>query len=154
NLNVMDVWNQASKLTLPETSPEAPSITAFNYRLWIAWKGDGNDNLNMASLNPNPDPTQQGKLSYDSSQKKVFNETSPKSPALAVSPIGYGNKLWLGWKGDGNDWLNVMDISDPKNPVGKIVTDEWGINLETSPEAPSLTTFNNSLWIAWKGDGN
>ncbi|MER5175760.1 MAG: hypothetical protein ABJB76_00280, partial [Candidatus Nitrosocosmicus sp.] len=43
--------------------------------------------------------------------------------------------LWISWKGDGNDNLNVMDIFNPSSKI---------ISNETSPTSPAITAFNNS----------
>ena len=36
-----------NKLTLGDTSPVSPSLASCNGLLYLAWKGDGNDNLNV-----------------------------------------------------------------------------------------------------------
>jgi hypothetical protein len=36
------------KMVSPETSPDAPDVAQHNGNLFMAWKGDGNDNLNVA----------------------------------------------------------------------------------------------------------
>jgi len=76
--------------------------------------------------------------------KVTLPDTSPKSPALA-SLNGF---LHLGWKGDGNDNLNVMCSADGITFGPKYVSPE------TSPQAPALCAHNGLLFIAWKGDGN
>ena len=35
-----------------ETSPESPALCVHNGNLYIAWKGDGNDYLNVARIGP------------------------------------------------------------------------------------------------------
>jgi len=96
--------------------------------LWIAWKGSGNDNLNVMNVNT-PD------------KKIVLDETSDLSPALTA----FRDSFWIAWKGSGNDNLNIMDVF---NPNTKIVLDE------TSDKSPAITVFHDQLWIAWKGSGN
>jgi hypothetical protein len=61
-----------------------------------------------------------------------------------------GGNLYLSWRGDGNDQLNVMVSTDNGATFGGKF-----ISGETSTEAaPVLGTFNGNLMIACKGDGN
>jgi len=144
NLNVMVSTDNGNtfhnKFISAETSPQAPALTAHNGRLYIAWKGDGNDQLNIAivDLDGNGSPT-------GFSNKVILGDTSPLSPSLA----SVNGNLYLSWRGDGNDQLNVMVSFDNGNTFGNKF-----ISGETSTEAPVLGTFNGSLMIAWKGDGN
>jgi hypothetical protein len=39
-----------NKYTSPETSPESPALSVHNDSLYIAWKGDGNNKLNVAQV--------------------------------------------------------------------------------------------------------
>ncbi len=144
NLNVMvsnDNGNTFhNKFISGETSPQAPALCAHNGRLFIAWKGDGNDQLNVAQVNldrlGNP---------IGFSNKVILGDTSPLSPSLA----SVGGNLYLSWRGDGNDQLNVMVSTNNGAAFGNKF-----ISGETSTQAPVLGTFNGSLMIAWKGDGN
>jgi hypothetical protein len=144
NLNVMVSTDQGQtfqkKLVSNESSPQAPSLAAHNGVLFIAWKGDGNDHLNVArvDLDASGFPT---KLS----NKVTLGDTSPLSPALASA----GGNLYLAWRGDGNDQLNVMVSPDNGRSFGAKFT-----SGETSSAAPVLGTLNGGLMIAWKGDGN
>ena len=83
--------------------------------LWIAWKGSGNEQLNVMSV-------------FEPNKKIILDETSDTSPALTV----FRNSFWIAWKGSGNEQLNVMDVF---NPNSKIVLDE------ESDTFPALTTF-------------
>jgi hypothetical protein len=98
------------------------------HNLWIAWKGSGNEQLNVMSV-------------FEPNTKIILDETSNTSPALTT----FKNSLWIAWKGSGNEQLNVMDVF---NPNSKIVLDE------ESDTFPALTTFRDQLFIAWKGSGN
>ena len=57
--------------------------------------------------------------------------------------------MYIAWKGDGNDNLNVM-VSTYK---GQTFGNKF-ISPETSPQALTLAAHNGNLYIAWKGDGN
>jgi hypothetical protein len=127
------------KVTLGDTSPLNPALASLNGKLYIAWKGDGNDSLNVMCSADNG-RTFGGKL--------VSAETSPRAPALCA----HNNNLYIAWKGDGNDNLNVAQV----NLAGNTVT---GLSnkvtlADTSPQAPALASLNGLLFLAWKGDGN
>jgi len=145
NLNVMvskdNGQSFGNKLISQETSSEAPGLAADSANLYITWKGSGNDNLNVAIVNVDPGtgaPT-------GFSNKVILGDTSPLSPAL----VSLNGDLYLAWKGDGNDNLNVMVSTDGGASFGNKF-----ISGETSPESPSLGINNGNLYISWKGDGN
>ncbi len=96
--------------------------------LWIAWKGSGNENLNIMNVNA-PD------------EKIILDETSDLAPSLTA----FRDSFWIAWKGSGNENLNVMDVF---NPISKVVLNE------TTDEAPSLTRNADLLMLGWKGSGN
>ncbi len=131
----------SNKIILGDTSPVSPALAAFNGGLYLAWKGDGNDNLSVM-------------VSTDSGQsfgnKFISPETSPESPGLAVN----NGELFITWKGDGNDNLNVavvdVDLSTG-NPTGFSNKVTLG---DTSPLSPTLASLNGYLFLSWKGDGN
>ena len=64
-----------SKVTLGDTSPLTPSLASLNGNMYIAWKGDGNDNLNVMVSTDNG-------LTFHN--KFTSSETSPQAPALAA----------------------------------------------------------------------
>jgi hypothetical protein len=128
-----------SKVTLADTSPKSPSLASLNGLLYIAWKGDGNDNLNvMCSADHG--------LTFGG--KYTSPETSPQAPGLAV----HNGNLYITWKGDGNDNLNVARVNLSGNSV--IGFSNKATLGDTSPVSPSLASFNGNLYLAWKGDGN
>ena len=128
------------KLISAETSSDTPALATDGSNLFIAWKGSGNDNLNVAVVNINPAGVPTGL-----SNKIILGDTSPHRPALAA----LNGNLYLAWKGDGNDNLNVMVSTNGGRSFGAKF-----ISPETSPKAPALVANNGSLFIAWKGDGN
>jgi hypothetical protein len=148
NLNVMfSLDNGASfggKFVSSETSSDAPALASNGSGLFIAWKGSGNDNLNVAEVSLFADSS--GGFGIDGfSNKVILGDTSPTASALGSA---FGD-LFLAWKGDGNDNLNVMFSSDNGASFGgKLISDE------TSPDSPALATLNDGLFISWKGDGN
>lgn len=144
NLNVMVSTDNGAtfhnKFVSGETSPRAPALAAHNGRLFIAWKGDGNDLLNVAAVNLDGAGSPTGFFN-----KVVLGDTSPLSPSLASA----GGQLYLAWRGDGNDLLNVMVSTDNGASFGHKL-----VPAETSSQAPVLGTFKGALMIGWKGDGN
>jgi hypothetical protein len=132
-----------NKVTLGDTSPFTPSLASHDGRLFIAWRGDGNEQLNIM-------------FSTDGqhfSGKFVSNETSSEPPAIAST----GRRLFIAWKGSGNDNLNIAEVSLFANTAGGFGI-EGLVNKvtvgDTSPRAPGLTSDNGRLFITWKGDGN
>jgi hypothetical protein len=77
--------------------------------------------------------------------KITLGDTSPAGPALA----SLNGRLYLGWRGDGNTFLNVMYSSDNGQTFGQKHT-----SSERSSHAPALCAHNGKLYTAWKGDGN
>jgi hypothetical protein len=127
------------KVVLPDTSPVSPSLASLNGNLYLAWKGDGNDNLNVEYSADN---------GVTFGNKYVSPETSPQAPGLCA----HNGNLYITWKGDGNDQLNVARVDISGNSIigftNKVVLPD------TSKLSPSLASLNGRLYLAWKGDGN
>ena len=127
------------KNILGDTSPVSPAIASWNENLYIAWKGDGNNNLNLMYSADDGETFQ---------NKYTSPETSPEPPALCV----HNGNLYIAWKGNGNDNLNVARVDQPGAPIVGFVSK---VTLgDTSPKSPSLASLNGVLYLAWKGDGN
>jgi hypothetical protein len=127
------------KVTLPDTSPLSPSLASLNGKLYMAWKGDGNDKLNVECSADNG-------LTFGG--KFTSPETSPHAPGLC----SHNGNLYITWKGDGNDKLNVAQVDLSGNAVTGFSNK---VTLgDTSPTSPSLASLNGRLYLAWKGDGN
>jgi hypothetical protein len=126
------------KQTLSDTSPLSPSLASLNGDIFIAWKGDGNDNLNVMFSTNN---------GQTFGNKYTSGETSPQAPAICA----HNGSIFIAWKGDGNDNLNVAQV----NISGSSITGFSKTTLaDTSPLSPSIVSLNGRLYIAWKGDGN
>lgn len=87
-----------NKLTLGDTTPESPTMATLGGSLYLGWKGDGNNNLNVES-------SSDGGRTFGN--KYTSPETSPEAPCLCVQ----GSSLFIGWSGVGNDDLNVARVS-------------------------------------------
>lgn len=94
------------KDTFDDSSDLAPALASHQGRLFIAWKGSGNDNLNVAELVPNA-LAGSVPVSYELVNKASFEDSSDRSPALA----SFGGRLVLAWKGSGNPQLNIATVS-------------------------------------------
>ncbi|WP_226990808.1 DUF3344 domain-containing protein [Methanosarcina acetivorans] len=129
----------SNKVTLGDTSPVSPTLASLNGRLYLAWKGDGNNNLNVMYSADN---------GMTFGNKYTSSETSPESPALCV----HNNSLYIAWKGNGSNYLNVAQVT----MNGDNITDFSNkVTLgDTSPVSPALASLNGRLYLAWKGDGN
>jgi hypothetical protein len=131
------IYNKTTILS--DTSPKHPSIASLGGRLYIAWKGDGNDNLNVMYSADN---------GATFGHKYTSGETSPEAPSICV----HNNRLYIAWKGDGNNHLNIAIV----NVSGTTITGFTNkVTLgDTSPVSPAIASFGGRLYIAWKGDGN
>ena len=123
---------------LGDTSPLSPSLASVNGSLYLAWRGDGNDQLNVM-------------VSFDNGStfgnKFISGETSTEAPVLGT----FNGTLMIAWKGDGNDNLDVARVDTNPTPTGFSNKVTLG---DTSPRSPALSELNGRLYIAWKGDGN
>jgi hypothetical protein len=125
---------QPLKKTLDDTSEDSPALAANNTRCLLAWTGESNHFLNVAS-------------SADGSNfgsKVTLSETSPCAPGLAT----FHNKFAMAWIGRNNQLLNVMLSADGQSWANKVTL------TETSPSTPSLKFFNDRLYLCWRGTGN
>lgn len=138
----MKLSRLGDKATLPESSARGPAVASHGGHLFIAWKGSGNDNLNV------------GVLSGDLKSlvdKHISSETSSHAPALASS----GDELLIAWKGSGNDNLNGAKVEwGLADSAGRVSIDGLGVKStspETSEAGPALASDGS---LGWRGSGN
>jgi hypothetical protein len=132
------------KVTLGDTSSTSPALASHQGRLFLAWKGSGNDNLNLMF-------SEDGGRTFVG--KRIFGDTSDSAPALASHQGG----LYLAWKGSGNDNLNVARVSFFQDTAGHFGIEgltEKVILRETSSTGPALVSHDERLFLGWKGSGN
>jgi hypothetical protein len=134
----------AGKVVLGDQSPYQPALASLNGRLYLAWRGDGNDNINVAQVATNSNGAPTGLIN-----KWTGGDTSTAAPALCAN----AGSLFLSWKGDGNDNINVAQVALDGNgaPTGLINKATLG---DQTPTSPALASLDNVLYLAWKGDGN
>jgi hypothetical protein len=132
------------KVVLGDTSEQAPALASHNDRLFLAWKGSGNDNLNLMFSNDNGASFQ---------GKRTFDDTSHHAPALA----SHHGRLFLAWTGRGDGKLNVARVTLFANTAGSFGIEGFEAKVvlgDTSEQAPALASHNGRLFLAWKGAGN
>jgi len=99
NVTGENIGDLTNKVTLPDTSASSPALASLSGGLFLAWRGDGNDTLNVESSADN---------GHVFGHKFTLGETSPQSFALSA----HTGELFVAWKGDGNDNLNVAKVRD------------------------------------------
>jgi len=124
----------------------APAIAVFNGTLFIAWTGtDHQHSLNIAPVTTGKDENGETTVTgLDPSNHQVLSQSSDNAPAL----VAFDGQLFLAWKGNGNNGINIMSSSDGFATIDNHNTPEAD-NFADYPL--SLAVFNNNLWIAWKG---
>jgi Peptidase A4 family len=141
-----------NKLVTSEKSAAAPALGNAGDNLFIAWKGDGNDNLNVAEVGIDASGFPIGLT-----KKPPLPGKSPLRPALAglvESFPPFGDVLFIAWRGDGNDQLNLAHSQND----GLSFTGTF-LSPEQSSDAPALAAHKMAdgsvvIFIAWKGDGD
>jgi hypothetical protein len=122
------------KIVLGDTSDEGPTLASHGGRLFLAWKGSGNEQLNMMFSEDNG-ATFRGKM--------VFGDTSDLGPAL----VSHGRRLFLAWKGSGNENLNVAKVR-----LTLLANILWSQRVITS--VPGEVPQENPQWAVGKPDGS
>jgi hypothetical protein len=131
------------KVVLGDTSSTSPAIASQNGRLFIAWKGSGNDNLNLM-FSQDDGATFRGKA--------AFGDSSSHAPALA----SHSGRLFMAWKGSGNENLNVARVVLIGNTAGAFGIEGLEAKAvlgEISTQPPALGSWNGLLFLGWKGEG-
>jgi hypothetical protein len=102
--------------------------------VFLAFKGAGNDNLNlMLSRN--------GGASFEA--KASFGDASDRAPTLA----SHSGRLWLAWKGSGNEGLNLGRVSLFGNTAGGV-----GIEGLEGRDAVKMRFQNGEVaWVPAQG---
>jgi hypothetical protein len=132
------------KVTLDERTDLSPAIASHGGRLFLAWKGSGNDQINLRASNDD---------GATFPVKRVLDETTDKAPSLASS----GDRLLIAWEGSGNDQINVAQIGILANTGGGFGiegTQDKVVLGEKTDEAPALAVREGRVFLAWKGSGN
>jgi hypothetical protein len=151
NINVAVISRTASggvapisqKVIVGDTTDASPAITSHNGNLYLAFKGAGNENLNVMVSTDN---------GATFGRKHISNETTTDSPALVSS----GGSLYIAWKGSGNENINVASVNvgtDPANPNITGFSNKVTFG-ETTDLRSALSQQGRVLLLSWKGSGN
>jgi hypothetical protein len=145
-LNTMHLLDSFSKTVSGETSPHRPALGNArwpNYTIYIAWTGEGDGELNTMSCNGDPFTGQPDKTSFDSVTKITYSgETSSSAPAIA----SIGKAVYLAWRGDPNNQINVMGIHQGTGDRHKETSGQ------TTGHHPAVAEFRGKLFVAWTGE--
>jgi hypothetical protein len=117
-----------------------------------AWKGVGNNQLNVAISLP-------GAIA---NLGPVFTsgETTSAAPSLAaISGSAFGpRRLFIAWKGAGNNDISVAELQVGANAAGTPmvlgVTTKLTIPGQQTDTGPRLLSFGGELYLSFKGVGN
>jgi hypothetical protein len=129
------------KVILPETSDCGPSLAFHDNRFFLAWKGSGNDNLNVA-------------LSTDGATTFAGKHTSPETSDDAPALASHNGRLFIAFKGSGNDNINVAVVQRSADGNQVVSLANKIILNETTDVSPALASHNGALYLAFKGSGN
>jgi hypothetical protein len=127
-----------NKYTSGQTTKASPTLAVQNGALFIAWKGDGNDNMNVGQV------ILSGNNITGIAHVVTLPDTTQNTPALTSN----GN-LFLAWKGDGNTNLNVESSTNSGASFGNKFE-----STQTSNAAPALGSLGGTIYLAWTGVGN
>ena len=102
------------RYVLPEATDAFPVLTANGTDVYLAWKGNGNNTLNVATVN------------YDSSGVTgIRNKTELKSSPYAPGLKSYNGNLYLAW------------VSDADYTIHTMVSQDGGISFEREQTLPN-----------------
>lgn len=131
------IGSMLAKVTVPETSDHGPAVVTDGTRVFLAWTGAGNPNLNVM-ISTDQAATFVG--------KHVSGHTSPHAPAMAVR----GSEIFLAWTGEGDGNLNVIVSTD-----GALTWRGKAVFPETSEGGPAIAAHEcDRVHLAWRGAGN
>ena len=128
-----------AKVILGDTSPKTPAIAVNGNLIFVAWRGDGNNNLSVMC-------SADGGRSFGG--KFVSPEQSSQPPALCA----HNGIVFMAWQGIDNDQLNIAHVNVSGSNVTGIVNKV--VLHDTSPKNPALASLGANLYLAWKGDSN
>jgi hypothetical protein len=134
----------SGNITLGDTSHNGPALAGHDGRLFLAWRGRGDEQLNVSLSND-------GGRSFIG--KFVSGETTTDPPALA----SHNGRLMIAWKGSGNKNLNVAKVDRFLSTGGGEGVEGFSDKVtlgDSSDVGPALASHNGALFIAWRGRGN
>ena len=130
-------WSPQQMTRGDRGTSRAPTLAAYNNRLYMAWKGKSSD----------------VRIFYSSFANNIWNPQkltrgdrgTSNAPTLAV----YKNKLYKVWKGKGSDVKIFFSFFNGKTwSAQKLTRGDRGTS-----NTPALAVYNNKLYMVWKGKG-
>jgi hypothetical protein len=130
-----------SKMVLGDTTDNGPALSFHDNALFLAWRGSGNDNLNV-SVSDDRGGSFHG--------KHTSPETSDDAPALA----SHNGRLYIAWRGSGNENINVAVVNRSGSGARDIESISGKVILgDTTDASPVIASHNGNLYLAFKGAG-
>jgi Matrixin len=122
-------------------STHGPALAAFpsfgpNPRLYLAWKGEGNDNRLFW--------TRSTDLANFEAHRRFDDRLSTTRPALAE----FDNRLVMAWKSSHDEQIYWSKFD------GTNWSPQAAIPGRATSHAPALAAFGDRLFMFWKGSGN
>jgi hypothetical protein len=123
-------------------SSHGPALSGFpssgpSPRLYLAWKGEGNDNRLFWTRSSTDLVTFEPHRRFD-------DRLSSTRPALAE----FDNKLVMAWKSSHDDQIYWSTFD------GNSWSPQQSIPGRSTSHAPALAAFGNRLFMFWQGSGN
>lgn len=140
------IWTDGRKINNVDSTPKPLATSNYRGKIYSAWKENGSSNRIYVSGTNDP-------LGGAWPAGTMINsvDSTPEGLAMAV----YNNSdslLLLAWE---NGTSNRIYISGTKKPLGGAWPAGKTINsVDSTPEAPAMAVFNDSLWLAWKENGS
>jgi hypothetical protein len=125
-------------------TPAASLVKLNNGYIYTAWADEGSHQLKVMV-------SKDGGSTFGLTT--LFNERSDVSPSLATD----GSNLYIAWKGDGNDILNIAKILIAADGTGYLITNKVQLpktDETTSLMSPALAYMKGRLYLAWKDQNN
>lgn len=159
----LGVLKWSNQIQVPDTkTSNGPALIVFGGRLCMVWKAAGSDQtIWYSEVDPFyvtlPGKIQQENYLHWNKPKQISGMMSSYRPALAV----YGDKLFMAWKGKGNEhqlWFRTATAKTMNNfpLIRKLDWTEQSRVFPTdsgmgSTHGPALAVVDNKLIMVWKG---
>lgn len=127
-----------AKVTLTESSDFGPSIAFHNNQIFLAWRGSGNEHLNIAVSNDG---------GFTFAGKLISDEDSDDAPFIA----SHNGILFVTWRGSGNEQINVGKIEISNDGTTVVRIKDKIILGDTTDCSPTLTSHGGTLYLAFRG---
>jgi hypothetical protein len=137
--------------TLTDTAATGPAVCLYQSRFYVIWAGTDNPHHLNVAYYISGNHVLQGKVTLN---QTPANDNTSSSVACTV----YQNKLWLGWIGHDNGYINLLYSSNPSYwaDANKVVESSNVANQLWGPSGLSLTVDPSGpgrLLVGWE-DGS